>query len=73
MHMAFRAVPLWCEHMPLTRGALPPMALRSAHARACTQGLSPGALRYLLALKREDLEKDDQARLEQLLKLCPKV
>ncbi len=37
------------------------------------KAISPRALRWLLAQKREKLEKDDQARLDQLLKLSPEV
>ncbi len=44
---------------------------RSRKERA--KAISPRALRWLLAHKREDLEKDDQARLDQLFQLSPEV
>ncbi len=37
------------------------------------KAISPRALRWLLAHKRDDLEKDEQARLDQLLNLEPSV
>jgi transposase len=46
-------------------------APRSRKERA--KAISPRALRWLLAHKREELEKDDQARLDQLVKLSPEV
>jgi len=46
-------------------------APRSRKERA--KAISPRALRWLLTRKREDLEKEDQARLEQLLNLSPEV
>jgi transposase len=46
-------------------------APRSRKQRA--KAISPRALRWLLARKREDLEKEDQARLDQLLNLSPEV
>lgn len=44
---------------------------RSRKERA--KAVSPRALRWLLARKREDLDQEDQARLDQLLKLAPEV
>jgi len=44
---------------------------RSRKERA--KAVSPRALRWLLARKRDDLEKDEQARLDQLLNLSPEV
>ena len=38
-----------------------------------TQAISPRAFRWLLTRKRDDLEKDELARLEQLLNLSPEV
>ena len=46
-------------------------APRSRKQRA--KAISPRALRWLLARKRDDLEKDEQARLDQLLNLSPEV
>jgi transposase len=46
-------------------------APRSRKQRA--KAISPRALRWLLAHKRDDLEKEDQARLDQLLSLSPEV
>jgi transposase len=46
-------------------------APRSRKERA--KAISPRALRWLLTRKREDLEKEDQARLDQLLSLSPEV
>jgi len=46
-------------------------APRSRKQRA--KAISPRALRWLLAHKRDDLEKEEQARLEQLLNLSPEV
>ena len=44
---------------------------RSRKERA--KAISPRALRWLLARKREDLDREDQARLDQLLNLEPSV
>jgi len=44
---------------------------RSRKERA--KAISPRALRWLLTRKREDLEKKEQARLDQLLGLSPEV
>jgi len=44
---------------------------RSRKQRA--QSISPRALRWLLARKRDDLDQKEQARLEQLLHLSPEV
>ncbi len=46
-------------------------APRSRKQRA--QAISPRALRWLLAHKRDDLDKEEQARLDQLLNLSPEV
>ncbi len=46
-------------------------APRSRKERA--QAISPRALRWLLARKREDLDQKEQARLDQLLNLEPSV
>jgi transposase len=46
-------------------------APRSRKERA--KAISPRALRWLLSRKREDLEKEDQARLDQLLSLSSEV
>ncbi len=46
-------------------------APRSRKERA--QAISPRALRWLLAHKRDDLEKEEQASLDQLLNLSPEV
>jgi transposase len=46
-------------------------APRSRKERA--KAISPRALRWLLARKREELEKVEQARLDQLLQLSPAV
>jgi len=46
-------------------------APRSRKQRA--KVISPRALRWLLTRKREDLEKEYQARLDQLLNLSPEV
>jgi transposase len=46
-------------------------APRSRKERA--KAISPRALRWLLAHKHDDLEKEDQARLDQLLNLSPEV
>jgi transposase len=46
-------------------------APRSRKERA--QAVSPRALRWLLARKRDDLAKEEQARLDQLLHLSPEV
>jgi transposase len=46
-------------------------APRSRKERA--KAISPRALRWLLTRKREDLEKVEQARLDQLLNLSPEV
>jgi transposase len=46
-------------------------APRSRKERA--KAVSPRALRWLLARKREELDQKDQARLEQLLHLSPEV
>ncbi len=46
-------------------------APRSRKQRA--QAVSPRALRWLLARKREDLDQEEQARLDQLLHLSPEV
>jgi len=46
-------------------------APRSRKERA--KAVSPRALRWLLAHKRDDLKKDEQVRLEQLLHLSPEV
>jgi transposase len=51
-----------------TANGAPP---RSRKERA--KASSPRALRWLLARKREELEKEDQARLDQLLGLSPEV
>src|SRR5207248_3427095 len=42
---------------------------RKARAKAC----SPRALRRLLTRKRDDLDQEDQTRLDQLLNLSPEV
>ncbi len=42
---------------------------RSRKERA--KAISPRALRWLLIRKREDLDQEDQARLDQLLNLSP--
>src|SRR5947209_7549003 len=44
---------------------------RSRKERA--QAISPRALRWLLARKRDDLDQEEQVRLEQLLNLSPEV
>src|SRR6266852_2447214 len=44
---------------------------RSRKERA--KAISPRALRWLLARKREDLDQEDQERLDQLLKLSPEM
>jgi transposase len=44
---------------------------RSRKERA--KAVSPRALRWLLARKRDDLDQDEQARLDQLLNLSPEV
>ena len=44
---------------------------RSRKERA--QALSPRALRWLLSRKREELDQEEQARLDQLLNLSPQV
>jgi transposase len=44
---------------------------RSRKERA--QALSPRALRWLLSRKREDLNREEQTRLDQLLSLSPQV
>lgn len=44
---------------------------RSRKERA--QAFSPRALRWLLSRKREDLDQEEQARLDQLLNLSPQV
>jgi transposase len=44
---------------------------RSRKERA--QAISPHALRWLLTRKREDLDEEEQARLEQLLGFSPEV
>lgn len=46
-------------------------APRSRRERA--KAISPRALRWLLTRKREDLDQEDQARLDQLLKLSPQL
>lgn|SRR5512135_25367 len=46
-------------------------APRSRKERA--KAISPRALRWLLTRKREDLDQEDQARLDQLLKLSPQL
>ncbi len=46
-------------------------APRSRKERA--KAVSPRALRWLLARKRDDLDQKEQARLEQLLNLSPEV
>jgi hypothetical protein len=46
-------------------------APRSRRERA--KAVSPRALRWLLAGKREDLDQEEQARLDQLLGLSPQV
>jgi ferric-dicitrate binding protein FerR (iron transport regulator) len=46
-------------------------APRSRKERA--KAVSPRALRWLLTRKRDDLDQEDQARLEQLLHLSPEV
>ena len=46
-------------------------APRSRKERA--KAISPRALRWLLARKREDLDQEEQARLDQLLDLSPEV
>ncbi len=51
----------------ITSGSAP----RSRKERA--KAISPRALRWLLTRKREELEKVEQARLDQLLKLSPEV
>lgn len=46
----------------------------SPHSRKeRARGIAPRALRWLLARKREDLDREDQARLDQLLELSPEV
>jgi transposase len=59
--------------MSLTCAAPPLMALRLAHARSVPKP-SPH-VHYVgrLSHKRDDLEKEEQARLEQLLNLEPSV
>jgi transposase len=46
-------------------------APRSRKERA--KAISPRTLRWLLSRKREDLEKEDQARLDQYLNLSPEM
>ena len=46
-------------------------APRSRKERAKT--ISPRALRWLLTRKREDLDQEEQARLDQLLGISPEV
>ena len=41
--------------------------------RERAKATSPRALRWLLARKREDLDQEEQIRLDQLLKLSPDV
>src|SRR6266852_4390543 len=56
-------------HVPATTADGSPPRSRKQRAKA----VSPRALRWLLARKRDDLDQEDQARLEQLLHLSPEV
>jgi len=62
-------VKAYVGHLRTTTADGSPPRSRKERARA----ISPRALRWLLAHKREELEKDDQARLDQLLNLSPEV
>src|SRR5438105_2461794 len=52
--------------MSLTCAAPPPMALRLAHARSVPRPSRHALYVGRLSRKREELEKEDQARLDQL-------
>ena len=56
-------------HLRTTTADGSPPRSRKQRAKA----VSPRALRWLLARKRDDLDQEDQARLEQLLHLSPEV
>jgi len=56
-------------HLRTTTADGSPPRSRKERAKA----VSPRALRWLLARKRDDLDQEDQARLEQLLHLSPEV
>ncbi len=62
-------VKAYVGHLRTTTADGSPPRSRKERARA----ISPRALRWLLAHKREELEKDDQARLDQLLNLSSEV
>jgi len=56
-------------HLRMTTADGSPPRSRKERAKA----VSPRALRWLLARKRDDLDQEEQARLEQLLNLSPEV
>lgn len=62
-------VKAYVGHLRTTTADGSPARSRKERAKA----ISPRALRWLLTRKREKLEKDDQARLDQLLNLSPEV
>jgi len=49
------------------------MALLLVHAEERAKAISPRALRWLLTRKRQDLDQEEQTRLDQLLSLSPQV
>jgi transposase len=59
----------YIAHLRTSTADGPPPHTRKARAKAC----SPRALRRLLSRKREDLDQEDQTRLEQLLNLSSEV
>ena len=59
----------YVAHLRTTTANGSPPRSRKERAKA----VSPRALRWLLARKRDDLDQDEQARLDQLLNLSPEV
>ena len=59
----------YVAHLRTTTADGTPPSSRKERAQA----LSPRALRWLLSRKREDLKREEQTRLDQLLGLSPQV
>ncbi|HEX9134726.1 MAG TPA: ISL3 family transposase [Ktedonobacteraceae bacterium] len=59
----------YIAHLRTTTADGSPPRSRKARAKAC----SPRALRRLLARKRDDLDQEEQTRLNQLLNISPEV